>query len=243
MGVHRWKDDRLPLWRKMLALCAIVLAAGLLFMWSLSATVVTAAAPSGQTEIVTSTPSVSPSLAVVTPSMEPTVDHEPDSKVSAQVDATGVPLTITSAELGFQDAPLSAMQAGAPGTDMVPPVNEANPVDSFKPYWISNLGLVGPTSQDTGYIIGHACTAYCAPDMLRFNRLSDLKPGYVISFATEKGKVACKVTHSVTYDQEAPASEKGNTWGRHPGYVVIISCFPGDFDGKSTSVFAKCGET
>lgn len=241
MGTHRRKDDRLPLWRKMVALCAIVLAAGLLAVWSLSATVVTAAAPATPTEMATSTPSATPSFATEAPSVEPTVDYEPDPKISLPVnDATSRPLTITSAELGFEGTPLATMQAGAPGADIVPPVSETDPIESFKPYWISDLGLVGPTSQDTGYIIGHACTAYCAPDMLRFNRLGDLKPGNVISFTTEKGKVVCKVTHSVTYDQEAPATEKGDTWGHYPGYVVIISCSPKDFHGKSTSVFAKC---
>lgn len=243
MGTHRRTDDKLPLWRKMLAFCLIILAAAVLVAWSLSAKIVTAATPStAQSATATPAPSVSSSSVAETSKAMPIIGQEPTSEASTQVDATGIPLTITSAELGFQDTPLSVMQAGPPGTAIVPPVSETNPVESFKPYFISSFGPVGPTSQDTSYIIGHACSAGCTPEMLRFNRLSDLKPGNVIGFATEKGAVTCKVTRSVTYDQEAPASEKGDTWGYHPGYVVIISCSPEDFHGKSTSVFAKCGE-
>lgn len=242
MGAHRRENDKLPMWRKLLALCAAILAVGVMLWWlSFSTTPSTTAVP---TEAPTPTPSVLPSLATTSPSMAPTVDQKTDAKVvSAPVDATGAPVTITSGELGFKDTPLATMQVGASDTDVVPPIDNANPINSFKPYWISNLGAVGSTSQDTGYIIGHACTAGCTPEMLRFNRLSDLKPGNVIGFVTEKGKVECKVTHSVTYDQQAPASEKGGTWGKHPGYVILISCYPGDFHGKSTSVFAKCEGT
>lgn len=241
MGTRRLRDDKLPRWRKMLAFCLIVLATGILFVWSLSATTSTVATPTvSQSAKPTLKASPSPSPVVETLSPTPAVDGEPSLEAQVRVDATGVPLTITSVELGFSNTPLSTMEAGPPGTAIVPPINAVNPIESFKPYFISTFGPVGPSSSDTGYIIGHACAADCTPEMLRFNRLSDLKVGDPIGFTTEKGEVTCRVTHSVTYNQEAPASEKGNTWGYHPGYVVLISCSPEDFNGKSTSVFAKC---
>ncbi|MNL27408.1 Sortase family protein [compost metagenome] len=155
------------------------------------------------------------------------------------VPVAAVPLTVTSTVLGFDKTPLATMQAGDSGTEVVPPIDTQNPVNSFKPYWIENFGMPGAGAADTVYIIGHACSAQCDPNMLAFNRLIDMKPGDIISLTTKAGEVSYRVTRSVTYDQEAPASEKGGTWEKQPDQLVLVSCNPANFHGKSTSVFAE----
>jgi len=140
----------------------------------------------------------------------------------------GQPLTLSVPAVGV------SAQVGAMAR---PDSGAIDPPTSWKAYWISAYGQVGPTSDNTAYIAGHTCRgAGCQAVFQPFldvpHSATTVHTGDQVIVTSPSGRWVYTVTGTEKYSKASIASD-AKLWQKVAGRLVLICCF--QYQGGTSS--------